>query len=398
MVHRESLFGQLLKVLSKNVFSKSIAMLKSDKYVKKMSSWDLLVCMLYCHLGHARSLREISYGMKSCLGKINHLGLKQSPKKSTLSYANKKRKWEPFRALFFNMLDVCQSADKSKRKFRFKNKLFSLDATIVELCANMFDWAKYRKTKGAIKLHLLLDHDGYLPVFALITEGRVHEINVARRLNPPSGSIVIMDRGYNDYGLFKSWNAEGVFFVSCLKKDARYTVVTRNGSRLSRNIVSDDIIELETGLLLRKITVWLEDKQEYMELVTNHMKFGPSTIAAIYKDRWAIEQFFKTIKQNLRIKTFVGTSANAIHIQIWTALISILLVKYLQFLSSVKISLSNFVYILRQNLFTYKNLAEWLEDPFGLPPPEPDFEQPYLPYFNLGQQNSGKMGQNCATT
>ena len=347
-----------------------------------MGSWDLLVCMLYCHLGHARSLREISYGIMSCLGKINHLGLKGAPNKSTLSYANNNRKWEPFRDLFFSMLDTCKGMRQNKKKFRFKNKLFSLDATIIELCASMFDWAKYRKTKGAIKLHLLLDHDGYLPVFALITEGRVHEINVARKLSLPAGSIVVLDRGYNDYSLFNSWDETGIFFVSRLKKDARYAIIKTNSSCLSKNIISDDIIMLDTGLVLRKIKLWLEDKQEYIELITNHMNFAASTIGAIYKDRWAIEQFFKTIKQNLRIKTFVGTSANAIHIQIWTALISILLLKYLQFLSSPEISLSNFMYILRQNLFTYKNLYDWLKDPFGLPPPEPDFEQPNLPYFD----------------
>jgi len=382
----ESIFSQILKLVSKDFFSKALSSFESDKWTKKLSGWEQLVCMIYCHLGHAKSLREISYGLQSCIGKINHLGLRQAPKRSTLSYANKTRPWEPFRELFYNMLSICRSQMRGRRKFRFKNKLFSLDATIVELCASMFDWAKYRKTKGAIKLHLLLDHDSYLPVFAHLTEGRVHEINVAKTLKLSPGSIVVMDRAYNDYGLFKMWNMAGIFFVTRLKSNAKYTVVKEMRVPPSGNIVSDFLIKLDkTDLVLRKITVWIEEKQEYMELLTNHMTLTATTVAAIYKDRWAIEQFFKTIKQHLRIKTFVGTSANAIQIQIWTALICILLVKYLQYLSSSGISLSNFVYILGQNLFVYRNLAEWLANPFSSPPPEPEYEQPDLFSFNFGQ-------------
>lgn len=385
MLTRESIFSQLLKLLSKDFFSSSLAKIESDKWTKKLSGWEHLVCMIYCHLGRARSLREISYGLQSCLGKINHLGLRQAPRKSTLSYANKNRSWKPFEELFYNMLEACQSRTKFKKKFRFKHKLFSLDATIIELCASMFDWAKYRKTKGAVKLHLLLDHDGYLPTFAHITEGKVHEVKVAKTLQLSPGSVVVMDRGYNDYSLFEKWNNSGIFFVTRIKSNAKYTVIeNREISSSHRNIVSDQLIKLDkNGLILRKITIWVEEKQQYMELLTNHMTLSAKTISAIYKDRWAIEQFFKTIKQHLRIKTFIGTSANAIHIQIWTALICILLVKYLQYLSLASISLSNFVYILSQNLFVYRNLTDWLIDPFASPPTESEYEQPDLPNFDF---------------
>lgn len=292
--------------------------------------------MIYCHLGRTKSLREISYGLQSCLGKINHLGLRQAPKKSTLSYANKNRSLKPFEELFYNMLESCQSRTKFKKKFSFKHKLFSLNVAIIELCANMFDWAKYRKTKGAVKLHL-------------------------------------------------KWDNSGIFFVTRIKSNAKYTVIeNRKIPSSHRNIVSDQLIKLDkNGLILRKITIWVEEKQQYMELLSNHMTLSAKTISAIYKDRWAIEQFFKTIKQHLRIKTFIGTSANAIHIQIWIALICILLVKYLQYLSSASISLSNFVYILSQNLFVYRNLTDWLINPFASPPTESEYEQPNLPNFDF---------------
>jgi IS4 transposase len=270
----------------------------------------------------------------------------------------------------------------TKKKFRFKNKLFSLDATLIELCVSLFDWAVYRQTKGAVKLHLLLDHDGYFPVFAQVTDGLTHEVKIAQSLSFPKGSIVVMDRGYVDYALFARWKEEGVWCVSRQKGNANYTVIEERPVPTHRSIVADQLIALNVYYskkhyphLLRRIEVWDEMKKESIVLITNHMTFGATTIAAIYKDRWQIEVFFKTIKQSLKIKTFVGTSANAVMIQIWTALIALLILKYMTFRSHFGWSLSNLVAMLRYNLFTYRELWAWLDSPYEVPPLLPSGEQ-----------------------
>ncbi|HQQ11503.1 MAG TPA: IS4 family transposase, partial [Synergistales bacterium] len=329
----------------------------AEKGAKGFSCWDQFVSMLFCHLGQARSLREISGGLASCLGKLKHLGINSAPPRSTLAYANSKRSWKLYEAVFYQLLRKVQMVSPGKKKFRFRNKLFSLDATLIELCLSLFDWATYHQTKGAVKLHLLLDHDGYFPVFARITDGLTHEMQIARTLSFPKGSIVVIDRGYVGYDLFARWLNEGVFFVSRQRVNANYTVIEERPVPRNRSILKDQLIRLnwfysrkQYPCPLRRIEVWDEEKKESVVFITNHLAFGATTIAAIYKDRWQIEIFFKTIKQNLKIKTFVGTSANAVMIQIWTALICILLLKYLMFRSRFGWSLSNLIAMLRYNL------------------------------------------------
>ncbi|MEW6263564.1 MAG: IS4 family transposase [Thermodesulfobacteriota bacterium] len=319
--------------------------------------------------------------------------MKHAPYISTLSYANTHRPWEMFRDLFYQTLAVCRQAGPGRHKFRFKNKLLSLDSTTISLCLSLFPWAKFRQTKGAVKLHLLLDHEGYLPTFALITTGGKHDVTQTRKTPLAPGSIVAMDRGYIDYRLFDLWTRNGIYFVTRLKDNAQYEVVGLYPPPLSRNILSDQIIRF-TGPQarencphqLRRVVVWDPKGEREIVLLANHLEFGATTIGAIYKDRWQIELFFKAIKQNLKIKTFVGTSENALYIQIWTALIAMLLVKYLQFKSSFAWSLSNLVAFLRWNLFTYRDLWDWLDKPFEVLPIMPEFVQFTLPLPGLGQQ------------
>jgi hypothetical protein len=363
-------------------FHRAVVETGAEKGTKGFSCWQQFVAMLFCQLGQAQSLREITGGLASCLGKLKHLGVDRAPHRSTLSYANEHRPWQLYRHIFYELLGKCKVLVKGKTKFRFKSKLFSLDATTIELCASLFDWAKFRTTKGAVKLHLLLDHEGYLPVFAHITEGKVHEINIARELSLPKGSIVVMDRGYVDYAMFSRWTEEGIYFVTRLKDNADYKAVEERVIPENRNILRDQVIELsgfysqqKCPCFLRRVEVWDEDNKQILVLLTNHLSFGTTTIAAIYKDRWQIEIFFKTIKQNLKIKTFVGTSPNALMIQIWTALIAILILKYLKFRSTFGWSLSNLVAMLRYNLFTYRDLWQWIDNPFETPPIVPDVEQ-----------------------
>jgi len=381
-----SIFGQMLQVFPKSEFYRAVKETQSEKGAKGFTSWGQFVAMLFCQLGQARSLREISGGLSSCLGKLKHLGIDAAPSRSTLSYANEKRPWQLYEKVFYQLLDKCRAIAPGKRKFRFKNKLFSLDASVIDLCASLFDWATFRQTKGAVKLHLLLDHDGYLPVFAHITEGSVHEITIAKNLSFPKGSIVACDRGYTDYTLFARWNKEGVFFVTRQKHNADYAIGEEKPVPQNRTILKDQIIMFNGSLSkkkypypLRRIEVWDEEKKERIILLTNHLAFGSTTIAAIYKDRWQIEIFFKTIKQNLKIKTFVGTSPNALKTQMWTALIAILLLKYLKFRSSFPWSLSTLIAMLRYNLFTYRDLWAWIDSPYEIPPLVPVGEQLALP-------------------
>ena len=370
-----SIFGQILHLFPRREFFEAVEATRAEKGAKGFSCWEQFVAMRFCQLGQANSLREICGGLASCFGKARHLGIQDAPKRSTLAYANEHRPWQLYEKLFYQLLGRCQGLEFGKRKFRFKNRLFSLDASLVRLCTSLFDWAKYRQTKGAVKLHLLLDHEGYLPVFACITTGKIHEVRIARMLNFPAGSIVAVDRGYLDYELFWSWTQSGVFFVTRQKDNAHYRIVEERAIPKNRSILSDQLIELEGfyshrnyPVPLRRLEVWDAENEQIIVLLTNHLDFGATTIAAIYKDRWQIEIFFKTIKQNLKIKTFVGTSANALLIQIWTALIAILVLKYLKYRSAFQWSLSNLVAMLRYNLFTYRDLWVWIDQPYEPPP------------------------------
>lgn len=377
-----SVFGQILQIFSKAEFYKAVKELRAEKGAKGFSCWEQFVAMLFCQLGQAQSLREICGGLATCLGKLRHLGVESAPKRSSLSYANEHRPWELYQKVFYQLLEKCQGLAKGKKRFRFKNRLYSLDASLIELCVTLFDWAGYRQTKGAVKLHLLLDHEGYLPVFACITEGKVHEVKIARGLTFTKGSILAIDMGYTDYKQFAIWTEAGIYFVTKQKDNAVFRVIEDKVIPDNRNILKDQLIEL-TGYysakkcphILRRIEVWDEENKKVIVLLTNHLKFGASTISRIYKDRWQIEIFFKALKQNLKIKTFVGTTRNALLTQIWTALIAILILKYMKFRSKLGWSLSNLIAMLRYNLFTYRDLWKWLDNPFETPPIVPDGEQ-----------------------
>lgn len=392
MVRYASLFSQMVALFHRGQFQSLVFRHKAERYCKGFDSWDHFVAMLFCQLAQAKSLREICGGLSCCLGKLRHLGFKKAPNKSTLSYANAHRPWQMYQDLFYQTLDRCKLAGTSKHRFKFKNKLLSMDSSTISLCLSLFPWAKFRRTKGAVKLHLLLDHDGYLPTYACISNGKKHDVTIARKVPLSPHSIVAMDRGYNDYDLFAHWTENKIFFVTRLKENADYTIVGERDVPQNRNILADQLIQFngytarkKCPYVLRKVVVW--DKQQNREIVllTNHLEFGATTISEIYKDRWQIELFFKALKQNLKVKTFVGTSENALYIQIWTALIAMLLIKLLQFKSKLNWSLSNLVAFLRWNLFTYRDLWEWIDNPFDVLPMTPGPVQGMLPFKGLGQ-------------
>jgi hypothetical protein len=372
-----SIFAQVLQFIPRAEFAAAVRAHQAERHARGFSCWTQLVAMLFCQLGRAQSLREIVGGLAACEGKLQHLGVESAPKRSTLAYANAHRPWELFQSVFAALYQRCvaDAQQRGRRKFRFKHKLLSLDATLIPLCLSLFDWALYRRSKGAIKLHLVLDHDGYLPQFAVITDGKTPDVKVARELQFEPGTVLVIDRGYQDFAWWLKLSQRKVFFVTRLKDNAEYGIVEQRKAARDRGILRDEVVVLtklqEAGpvALMRRIEVWVEDKQESMVFFTNHLHLAASTVAAIYKDRWQVELFFKALKQSLRIKTFVGTSANAVMIQIWTALLAMLVVKYLQLRSSFGWSLSNLIALLRHQLFVYRDLTAWLNAPFQ-PPPE----------------------------
>jgi len=377
-----SMFSQVLKLFPRIEFEQLVKETGAEYRAKGLSSWSQFVALLFCQLGRAHSLREIEGGLKSCEGKLAHLGI-EAPVRSSLSYANRHRPWQLFEKVFYALYEKVAAKMTGRRKFRFKNKLVSLDSTTIDLCLSMYDWAQFCRTKGAVKLHLVLDHDGYLPKFAVITDGKVSDFEIARELSFAPGTIVVEDRGYTDYEVYARWTEAGVFFVSRLRDNALFEVLRERQVTPQGNILEDQIIRL-TGAPckcpqpLRRVVAVREDTGEILVFVTNHHRLAASTIAAIYKDRWQIELFFKALKQNLKIKTFIGTSPNAVKSQIWTALISMLLVRYLQLCSRFGWSLANLVALLRMNLFTHRDLMAWLDQPYAVPPDPHDDPQASL--------------------
>jgi hypothetical protein len=371
-----SIFAQLLQLFPHVEFAAAVKQHKAERHARGFTSWGQFIAMLFCQLGHAKSLREICGGLAASEGKLRHLGLPEAPSRATLAYANEHRPWQLYQTVFHQVLGKCQSVAAGSKPFRFKHKLLSLDATVIDLCADVFDWAKFRQTKGAVKLHLLLDHEGYLPVYAVITEGKRHEIRVARRMQFEPDTMLVFDRGYTDYQWFADLTQQGVHFVTRMKEKADYAVLEeRPLPAHPGGVVRDQVIVLlkleqegRADCYLRRIEYWDEKQQRLLVFLTNHLRLAASTIARVYKERWQIELLFKALKQSLRIKTFVGTSANALKTQIWTALIAMLVLKYLQMKSRFGWSLSNLVALLRQQLFVYRDLWKWLDDPFQAPP------------------------------
>jgi hypothetical protein len=378
MIRTASLFSQALFLVDRNEFEWLVKRHGTEKESKGFTSWEQFVALMFAQLAGANSLREVSGGLASCLGKLAHLGgIREAPARSTLSYANNHRPWQFFESVFHLVLTQAKSLAQSKgRKFRFKNPLFSLDSSTINLCLEVFDWARYKRTKGAIKLHMLLDHQGHLPCWAYISDGKTGDVAVARMLSLPAGAMVVMDRGYNDFNLFGSWSDAGVHFVTRMKEGTRYEVEEVRKFPSGGNVLVDENISL-TGQgaegkcphLLRRVVVWDEVKERSIVLLTNILHLSPQTIGAVYKDRWQIELFFKALKQNLKVKTFLGTSENAVKSQIWTALTAILILKFLQLKSRLSWSLSNLAALFRMNLLVYRDLWTWIDDPFSVREP-----------------------------
>lgn len=385
MIRTASLFNQILAEVPRQEFAKLVERHGAERASKGFTCWTQFVSMMFCHLAHAQSLREICNGLSCCMGKLTHLGIAKAPRRSTLAYANQHRPAALYEDLFYGLLERFRAQGylgRPKHKFRFKNPLLSLDSTTISLCLGLFPWADYRNAKGGVKAHVLLDHADFMPRFVRLTRGDASDITVAREVPLTPGSIVVMDRGYGDFKLYRRFDEAGVLFVTRLNPNIRYEVLEeRPVPAHCAHIVRDQIVRF-TGPASRRYTktlrlvhVCVEGRDEPLILLTNHMGFAATTIADIYKERWQIEIFFKTLKQHLKIKTFVGTSENALRIQIWTALIALLMLRWLHHLSQARWSLSNLAGMIRLNLFTYRDLRKWLNEAWATPPLHPLPEQ-----------------------
>ena len=361
MSHHNTLFAQTLSLIPRHVFQKLENRHKTGRSSRKFGFKEQFSVMAFIQLAARRSMRDGLRCLAAADNRLYHWGLKNVAR-STFADANSSRPVGFFKDLFNETYGLCRP-QAPKHKFRFKSKLYSLDATTIKLCLSLFPWASFRQRKGGIKMHTLLDHDGYIPAFVTVTEAKMHESRVAKTLDLASGSIVAFDRGYVDYFWFRLLNEKGVFFVTRLKQNAAYKLIKRCTVDRKTGVTSDHIIEVTSrgkSLRLRRIGYRDPESGKRYQFLTNHFRLVPKTIADIYKERWQIEIFFKEIKQNLRIKSFVGNTENAVLIQIYTALTVYLLLAYQKFCSRISLSVQQIFQLIQLNLLGTRSLEDLL--------------------------------------
>lgn len=369
-MNNSTIVGQLLQMFPRYEFQKAVKASGAEYHARGFSSWNHFSAMLFGQLAGQDSLRGIEAGLATQATSLYHMGI-EPIHRSTLAYANEHRSHKLFQTIFEEMLSKCQKI-APRHNFRFKNPLYSLDATTIDLCLSLYNWATFRQTKGAVKLHVKLNHAGYLPSFIIMTEGNVHEQKVAPFIPFEKGDVAVFDRGYNKFEWLKTLDNTGVFFVTRLKSNYKFKVLERLDVSKHPNITSDQIIEWTgTGSTLnypgkiRRIRSVDPATKKAVTLITNNFEWSQLTISKIYKDRWQIELFFKAIKQQLVVKSFIGTSRNALLSQLWVALIAYLLLSFLKFKSSFQWSIYTLCAVLPTNLFARRNLWDWLNAPFN---------------------------------
>ena len=373
MAHNSTVFAQLLKLVPRHEFEGLAREHGSGRKARKLTRWSQFVAMGMAQLAGRSSLRDIVSNLSAQSRKLYHLGAGEVSR-SSLSRVNADKPWELYEALFGRLLSRCQASSPG-HGFRFKNRLHSLDATVIDLCLSMFPWAKFRRAKGALKVHVGMDHEGRLPTFVAVTEGRTSDIEVARTLRLPKGSIVAADRAYLDFEWINSLILQGVFLVTRLKKGIRYRVVERRGANRRQGVTSDQTIEFTSAhgrrrcpRRLRRIGCRDLETGKHCVLLTTNFQLSAKTIADIYRSRWQVELFFKWIKQNLKVKSFVGTSRNAVMTQLWIAMCMYLLVSHLKFASRLGWSRAEILRLLQLNLFERRPLGDLLGNKANDPP------------------------------
>jgi len=368
----------MLKMFSRYDFERSVIETGAEYHARGFTSWNHFVAMLFGQLSGQDSLRTIEAGLATQSRALYHLGITPTHR-STLAYANEHRPHELFEKVFFHMLSKCQEI-APKHKFRFKSPLYSIDNTIIALCLSLYDWAKFRSIKGAVKVHIKLDHAGYLPTFMVVANGKDNDNKALPLIPLEKGDVAVFDMGYIDFSWFKSLDDKGIIFVTRMKKNAVYSVIERRDVSKFKYILSDQTVRM-TGYqtkdkctnLLRRIRSRDPDTGKTIDILTNNFTWSAKTIGQIYKERWQIELFFKAIKQQLKVKSFVGTSKNALLSQLWIALTAYLMLSYLKFKSKFGWSLYTLCSILPVNLFARRDIWDWFSAPFherGNVPPD----------------------------
>ena len=381
-----TVFGDLLRHFSRSDFNSAISGYKADFRVRIFSCFDLFKAMIYGQVLGCFSVREIETSMKANRNRLYHSGLKEPIKRSTFCDALEKRRHEIFQSVFHVMVDKAQGIASNMKK-KFKDPLRIIDASIISLCLSRFNWAKYRKSKGAIKLHLNLDGDHLMPLDAYLTEGNVSDSKQMQNLCQETGVIYAMDRGFIDFKSLYTIEKQGSIFVSRVKDNTKYRKIQNNPHKEEGAIISDVLIEL-TGpktkeyypKALRKIKYRDPETKKVYEFLTNDMEREAEEIAAIYKERWQVELFFKWIKQHLKIKSFWGTSMNAVYSQVWVALILTILLWINKTLNGIGASPYELLIMIKSTLLTY-NSINGLCTNISPPKPVDTFSQPFLVGF-----------------
>lgn len=366
MAHNNTVLAQFLKLVPRHEFETDARRHHKGRKLRKMTRWGQFVAMAMGQLSGRCSLRDIVANMEAQTHKHYHLGVGRVSR-SSLARVNEEQPYTLYEQLFARLLRRCQGSAPG-HGFRFKNKLYSLDASTVDLCLSVYPWAKFKQTKGAVKLHVGIDHGGYLPSFMCITDGKTSDIEAARSLKLPGGSIIAADRGYVDLLWLNRLNRQGIFLVTRMKRGMRYVVCKRRLVVKGRHgITSDQEIELTSRDgrkkypdRLRRIGFRDKETGRHYIYMTNNFDLSAKTIADIYKSRWQIELFFKWIKQHLKVKSFVGTSRNAVMTQIWIAMCVYLLLSYIKFINRLSWSLNDILRVLQLNLFARRSMLELL--------------------------------------
>lgn len=369
MKYNNTIFNQLANFLPKDKFNQFVGQHNGNKYTKKLTAWNQLIVLLYAQATGKESLRDIETAFNINNNDWYHLGV-NTVSKSSISYANNNRDYQIFEKLFYSLLEQCKNLIP-ERKFSFENPLYSFDSSTIELCLSVFNWASYRTAKGAIKLHTLYNNKTFIPELINISNGKVGDITALKEiiLPIPKGSIIVFDRGYIDYLFWKELDKKGIYFVSRTKKNSNIFVVEKMDTKMDKNILKDEkvmfgdyntLFKKKCDKFLRRITYFHEEKQQTYTYITNNFELKASEIALIYKERWQIELFFKWIKQNLKIKSFLGTSKNAVFTQIWVAMIYYLLLIYIKFQTKFNKSLLELTRMIRETMFTRINLIDLL--------------------------------------
>jgi hypothetical protein len=368
MSHQDTMFAQLLQLIGRHDFAKVVRKHQGEAFSKGFTCWSQFTGMMFGQLSSQKGLRGIEAGLSMNKNNFYHLGI-TPVKRSTLAYANENRPHQIYQDLFYTLLSKFHNK-KKHHKFKFKNPLYSIDASTIDLCLNLFPWAHFRHNKGGVKIHVKLDHSGYVPSFVSVTTAKVHEMNAIREMPMKKGDVIVFDRGYFDFKQFAKYCEKGIYFVTRLKTNTRYQIHKEHDTQKYEHIEFDRTILLNSykagkdcHYRLRIIKSFDPETGKTIVLLTNQFKWSSKTISEVYKDRWQIEIFFKTIKQNLKIKSFFGTSRNAVLTQIWIAMIAFLLLNYLADTSNEPLTVGVLMAVIPVMIFLRKDIWLWLNKP-----------------------------------